>query len=341
MKSLKVVKGLFCFVVLLFVLSGFAHGDTHQDVQSVDEDGYGDHPDLLTGNKVTVEGIILNRSDYMSDTIPDEDYPGPGPWWQFYIQGEGDDHGGTAVWMGQCYDNLPGGDGTYTNQEWLNEIYRLSHDPCTGYEFAPGDRVRATGLLKFYKGKTNINEWHNTNPDNDVTIELLEAAVGLPQSEVITLGDVKDANEYIFDYTGATGCEYYQARLVRVNDVNIIDPENWGPDNTVTVIDACSGLTFPVKLGVGAGFSKYDCPAGLIDVIGIFDQESWDPKSDYRIWVMNYDGNSRVLTDRGYGRYNMPGEINMDGKVDLMDFAWLADNWLECVPGSGACVGSN
>ena len=54
---------------------------------------------------------------------------------------------------------------------------------------------------------------------------------------------------------------------------------------------------------------------------------------------MNYDGNGRVLTDRAYGRYNLPGEINKDGKVDMFDFAWLVDNWLECVPGSGACGG--
>ena len=345
MKSSGVMKVLFFLVGLLFILSGFAYADTHQDVQSVDEDGYGTHPDLLTFNKVTVEGIILNRPDFMLGATANEDAPfGPGAMWQIYIQGEGGDHAGTAVWMGQCYDNIPGGDGTYTNQEWLDEIYRLSHDPLTGYEFAPGDRVRVGGLLKFYKGKANINERHSTDPYNDLTIELMEPAVGLPQPEVITLDDVKDGNDnFIFDYNRLTGCEYYQGRLVKVNNVCFVDANSWGPDAEIQISDGQK--TFPVKLGIGWGIRPgSNNLTGPFDVIGIFDQESsayMVCNDGYRIWVMNYDGNGRVLTDRAYGRYNLPGEINKDGKVDMFDFAWLADGWLGCVPGTGACGGSD
>ena len=358
MKRSNVGKMLSCLVVLLLVLSSFGYSVTytHTEIQSVDEYGDGNHPDLLTDNKVTVEGIILNRSDFMLDAEPNQYFPGPGAgaMWQIYIQGEGDDHAGTAVWMGQCYDHIPFGDGIYSDPNWLNEIYCLNHDPCTGYEFAPGDRVRVTGLLKSYKGKTNINEHHDTDPANNLTIELVEAGVGLPQPEVIDLNDVKydsgpNFDEYIFDANRLTGCEYYQARLVRISDVNIVNPENWGPDytdetETITIKDT-NGLTFPVKLGIGYGFSRFSCPTGQIDIVGIFDQEPPappyppDPKSGYRIWVPNYDGNGKVLTDRGYARYNLPGEINRDGKVDFIDFAWLADNWLECVPGTGACGG--
>lgn len=352
MKNSNAVRVFSCLAALLLVLSSFVYGDTHREVQSVDEDGDGNHPDLLTWNKVTVEGIILNRSDFMLDATPDQNSEDVGAMWQIYIQGEGDDHAATAVWMGQCYNNLPFGDGTYSDPNWLNELYRLSHDPCTGYEFAPGDRVRVTGLLKFYKGKTNINERHSTNQDRDLTIELIEAGVGRSQPEVITLDDVKDSSDnYIFDHTRLTGCEYYQGRLVRIRDVNIVNPENWGPDYTdeteTIAIKDTNGLTFPVKLGIGYGFSRFPCPTGQIGIIGIFDQEPPappyppDPKSGYRIWVPNYDGNGKVLTDRGYARYNLPGEINRDGKVDFVDFAWLADNWLECVPGSGACGGGN
>jgi len=314
--------------------------DSHEQVQSVDQSGNGDHPDLYTWNKVSVEGIVLNRPDFMGDAAPNEGAPfGPGAWWQVYIQGEGDDHAATAVWIGQCYDNV-GGSGTYTNQEWLDELYRVSHDPCTGYEFAPGDRVRVTGLLKFYNGKTNINERHSTDPARDFTIELVEPAAGLPEPEVINLDDVKDAGDnFIFDVERQTGCEYYQGRLVRINDVNFVDSAFWGPDAEMLITDGHK--TFPLKLGIGWGI--YDGSNNLdepFDVVGIFDQEG-DWMGSYRIWVPNYDGNGRVLTDRAYARYNMPGEINKDGKVDFVDFAWFAEHWLRCVPGSGGCTAVN
>jgi hypothetical protein len=321
----------------------FTYADTHQQVQAVDEDGYGIHPDLLTFNKVTVEGIIINRSDFLLDAAPNQ-YAlyGAGGQWQIYVQGEDDDHAGTALWMGQCYDNIPGGDGTYTDQEWLDEIYRLSHDPLTGYEFAPGDRVKVKGLLKFYKGKTNINERHSTDTYNDLTIELLEAGVGLPQPEVITLDDVKDGSDnFIFDSGRLTGCEYYQGRLVKLNNVGFVDANAWGPGAQMEVTDGSK--TFPVKLGIGWGIRPgSNNLTDTFDVVGILDQESEAYivcNDGYRIWVTNYDGNGRVLTDRAYGRYNLPGEINNDGKVDMFDFAWLADNWLECAPGSGGCGG--
>jgi len=346
MKSSNVAKVLFFLVGLLFVLSGFAYADTHQEVQSVDEDGYGTHPDLLTSNKVAIEGIILNRPDFMLDATPNQYATSieAMPKWQIYIQGEGDDHAATAVWMGQCYD-LVYGFGTYTNQEWLDELYRLSHDPCTGYEFAPGDRVRVTGLLKFYAGKTNINERHQTDPNYNLTIELVEPGVGLPQPEVITLDDVKDNNDdFIFDPNRLTGCEYYQGRLVKINNVSFVDANSWGTEADLTITDGQK--TFPVRLGIGWGIRPgSNNLSEPFDVVGIFDQEAigWPPDCTrgYRIWVLNYDGNGQVLTDRAYGRYNLPGEINKDGKVDMFDLGWLADSWLECVPGSGACGGGS
>lgn len=333
MKNLDAGKKFFCLVMLLLVMNSFVYGDTHQQVQSVDEDGYGNHPDLLTSNKVWVEGIVLNRPDYMLDATPNEDYPGPGPGaaWQIYIQGDTNDHAGTVVWMGQCYDLVPGGDGTYTDPNWTYELYQLSHDPCTAYEIKPGDKVRVTGLLKFYKGKTNINERHNTDPDNDVTIELLEPAVGLPKPEVVTLSELKHANDdFIFDHTRQTGCEYYQTRLIRINDVNIADCNDWGSNNTLTIQG--SGRTFPVKLGIGPGFTEYDCPSDQIDIIGILDQESSGYtvcKDGYRIWIINYDGNGKVLTDFGFPKNRLPGDINLDAKVDFSDFAEFANDWLE------------
>jgi len=321
------------------VFSSLVVAETHWNIQAVDEDGYGTHPNLYNSIKVSVEGIVLNRPDYMLDSTPNYNNPEEtlGGTWQIYIQGDINDHAGTAVWMGQNYDNVWGGSGMYPDSNWTYELYRLTHDPCTAYEIRPGDKVRVTGLLKFYSGKTNINERHYTDPDNDFKIELIEAGVGLPQPEVVTLSELKDAGDnYIFDHTRQTGCEYYQARLIRINDVNIVDCGNWGPDDpgefqTLTIRDS-SGRTFPLKAGIGPGFAEFECPTGQIDVIGILDQESsdmWVCKDGYRIWVVNYDGNGKVLTDFGFPKNRLPGDINLDGKVDFLDFSEFANDWLE------------
>jgi len=212
----------------------------------------------------------------------------------------------------------------------------MNHDPNTGYTFQAGDRIQITGWYMFYKGKVNVNEKHKNDQFYDVNVVLVTPAVGLPQPENITLDLVKDAsNQFIFDPNRAAGCEYYQARLVRVDDVNITDPNNWVANGTVTVADN-TGRTFPVKLGIGDEFTRYACPTGQISVIAILDQESSSTtvcKDGYRLWVTNYDGNGRVLTDRGHKRGNLPGDINSDYKVDLYDFAELANNWLIQRPG--------
>jgi hypothetical protein len=242
--------------------------------------------------------------------------------------------------MGQNYDNVWGGSGMYSDPNWTYEIYKLGNDPCTAYQIRPGDRIRVTGLLKFYSGKTNINERHNTNPDNDIEIELIEAGVGLPQPEVVTLTElVSESNEPIFDDSRLTGCEYYQARLIRINDVNIVGCEYWGPDapgeyETLEIRDK-TGRSLPLKLGIGPGFTDFGCPAGQIDVIGILDQESsdmWVCKDGYRLWAVNYDGNGKVLTDFSFSKNRLSGDINLDGKVDFTDFSELANNWLDIHP---------
>jgi hypothetical protein len=341
LEELVVSKIMVLATILAINLVASVKGDeptvaevTHWELQAVDADGVGTYD---ATDKVIITGIVLNNPEEMLEPTPGTGYMGGQ--WQIYIQGEGDDHGGTAVWYGQYYAKV-GGSGNYTDEELMDELCCINRDPNSGYIFAAGDRVKVTGWYKFYKGKINVNEKHQVESMYDFEVELLEPAAGLPQPEVITLDDVKDVNdEYIFDQTRLTGCEYYQARLARINDVNIIDPENWGPDNTVTITDA-TGLTFPVKLGIGDGFTRYDCPTGQIDIIAIFDQESSGYmvcKDGYRLWVTDYDGNGLVLTDRGHKRGNLPGDINTDYQVDFVDFAELAENWLRQRAGLSGC----
>ena len=337
MKSTNINK----WVLVVWVVCGaLAAAETHWNVQAVNSNGGGTHPDLSTSNKITVEGVILNRPEYMLDSTPNyNEIPfNAGGQWQIYIQGADGDHAGTALWMGQNYQNLTfaGGVGRYTNQEWVAELDRLNHDPATGHRFMPGDRVRVTGLLKFYGGKTNINERHNTDPENDFTIELVALGAGLPQPEAITLDALKDANNnFIFDPTRQTGCEYYQARLVRINNVSFANPALWAPNATLTITDGTK--TFPVKLGMGPGIAAYSGSnynlAATFDIIGILDQEDGSSPftGDYRIWVPNYDGNGSVLADGCdlHGVFSS-ADLNRDCRVNLSDLALFSQEWLAC-----------
>ncbi|MDD5011395.1 MAG: hypothetical protein PHQ00_04660 [Phycisphaerae bacterium] len=309
----------FGLVIVTVLFSTACFAETHWNLQAVDEYGVYTHPDVGTSVIFTVEGIILNRPEEMVDTTQQ---------WQIYIQGESADHAGTAVYMGKY--NYPTGQ-FYSDANWASEIYRVEHDVNSSYEFQPGDRVRVTGLTWFYHGKSNINEQHKISPSYDFTIDLIDPAVGLPEPEVITLSMVvTEANAPIFDYTRAGGCELYQSRLVRINDVNIVG-DNWDVGQELKIRDN-TGRTFPLLLGRGKGFTKYQKPTGQIDVVGIFDQESTteDPTIGYRLWVMNYDGNGSVLTDGcGLNGY-FAGDINKDCVVDFTDFAIMAQDWLKC-----------
>ena len=94
-------------------------------------------------------------------------------------------------------------------------------------------------------------------------------------------------------------------------------------------------------LARGSGISRYSCPTGQIDVIGIMDQKGTgyppNPQIGYRLIVLNYDGNGLVLGDTGHPRGNLPGDLNNDYIVNLEDFAELANNWLENRAGLYGC----
>ncbi|MBN1844829.1 MAG: hypothetical protein JW810_04035 [Sedimentisphaerales bacterium] len=311
---------------------------THQVLQAVDDFGYS----TFSGPEVIrLEGIILNSPEEILDPEPNAS-PFMGGQWQLYLQGQGDDHGGTAVWMGQKYGNLPfvPPDGSYSDEAWLAELCRINHDPNTGYLFHPGDRVQVTGRYLYYNGKININEQHDIASANDFVITLLEPAAGLPAPEVLTLAELKDGDDqFIFTAPGGAGCEPRQGRRLRINNVSLLDPAAWGPGQTIHIGDR-TGRTFPVLLGIGQGIQSGNCNLeATFDVIGILDQEdnSAPYTGGYRLWVPNYDGNGLALTARGHRRGNLAGDIQADGRVDLRDLAALARQWLRAAPGIAGC----
>jgi hypothetical protein len=264
---------------------------THSQFQAVKETGESAYN---LSSRVALEGIVLNNSADLLDPTPDDTITtayNVGAQWQIYFQGEGEDHAGTAVYMAQLYNNLPwiGLGGGYTNAQFIAELTRLN-----AAQFCPGDRVRITGYYLSYKGKNNVNEQHNNNPDHDFTIELL-AKASLHAPDLVPLAQLKgDQDQFLFDPTRLSGCEYFQGRLVKIQGVRFTDPNLWGPNAVLTVTDG--SLTFPVKLGRGTGIyaGSYNLTEPF-DVIGIMDQESTDLKAGYRLWVPNYDGNGRVL----------------------------------------------
>ena len=139
-----------------------------------------------------------------------------------------------------------------------------------------------------------------------------------------------EQNVPIFDVNRLSGPEYYQGCLTRIEDVNVVDPENWGQGQTIIVADA-TGRTFDVYLALGTGIAQYDCPTGQIDVIGIMDQAGLT--DGYRLLVMDYDGNGLVLGQMTTQRGNLPGDVNGDYQITIEDA-----NQVEAAIGQ-ACAG--
>ena len=286
------------FVAVMLVSAGTMRADptvaevTHRQFQAVNADG---EQTYTATQKVALEGIVLHNAADMLDPTPDDTIAEVfdlGGQWQLFFQGEADDHAGTAIFLAQLYDNLPWvmPGGGYTDEEFVAELTRIN-----AAQFSPGDRIRVTGWFLSYKGKMNINEQHNDDPDHDFTIELVERGVGLPKPEVVLLDELKDEQDrFVFDPDRLVGSEYHQGRLIKIEDVNVVDPVGWGPDGELAVTDGLR--TLPIKLGRGNGIypGSYNLTQPF-DVIGILDQESTDLRSGYRLYVMNYDGNGEVL----------------------------------------------
>jgi len=299
---------------------------THSEFQAVNASG---EQTYNAAEKVSLEGILLHDPADMLDPAADDTVTelfNVSGQWQIFFQGERDDHAGTAVWMGQLYNNLPwvARDGGYSSEEFISELARLNTA-----KFSPGDRIRVTGYYLSYNGKLNINEQHNKNPDHDITIELLQRGVGLPRPEVVTLEDLKDNNDnFIFDPTRQAGGERYQSRLVKIEDVYFADAAVWGPYGELVITDGTR--TLAVKLGRGNGiYAGSNNLTEPFDIIGIMDQESPRLVDGYRLYVMNYDGNGMVLAGREHRRADKPGDLNLDGVVDYDDMDELIEDWLK------------
>lgn len=278
-------KTLAAGFVGLLLAAGIARAETHANLQAVSANGtngwFGSHPFMITG-------VLLCNPDEMLDPTPNflpyndgENLGKLGGQWQIAFQAvEPGDRGGTFCYMAQNYGNLFMNRDTsksYTNEAWTAEILRLNFDPATMHQFRAGDLIQVTARMSlFYGGKRNINEGHNNDPAYNFDISLVQSNYGLPEPEVITLADVKNADDtYIFDQTRATGGEHYQGMRVRINNLTLLTTNGWNPTNAwsgrlCTATDG-TGRTFPLR---HPRYSLGPPPAGVFDAIGIFNQES-------------------------------------------------------------------
>ena len=270
---------------------GMASAETHSNFQAVTSSGVS----AWSGGSapfdpvVTLTGVLLCGPEEMLDPTPNfipynsgANKGKMGGEWQVFFQAvEPGDRGGTACYMAQNYGNgyVPpfGDDNSYSNAAWTAEILRLNYDANTMRAFQPGDLVEVTARQAlFYGGKLNINEGHDVDPAYNFDIRLLTANYGLPSPEVVTLAELKQAdNSYIFDPTRATGGEHWQGMRVRLNNLTLVSSNGWNPTNAwgarlCTATDG-TGRTFPLRT---PRYSLGSVPSSAFDAIGVLNQES-------------------------------------------------------------------
>ncbi len=262
----------------------------HSDYQAVYDDGTAAWPgEDASGNglpeySIMLFGVVINNPADMLDYK----VSASSPKWQVFIQATEEavafgDFGGTALYM--MRDNWGNGSEYYTDTKWGKELERIN-----GFTLQYGDLVRvdarAPGMN--YKGKYNVNEKHKKSPDYDFEITVIGSST--PKAASITLADLKDTdNDFIFDDTRAIGCEHYQASLVHLDNLLLVNAGDWALDGTVEVKQG--DLTFDMQLGLDNDLKSIN--AELLEttpfsVTAILDQEDnyYAPfTGGYRLWL--------------------------------------------------------
>jgi len=349
----------------------------HRDYQAINPDGTSAYPP--GGFPVRLVGVVLNDNEDWLDPTSAYD-PGFHPWHmggqaEIYVQavdldafpqwdpfpGEPfDDFGGTACWMGQNYGNHPffhppdpdhpewNSDYNYPESEWYAELDRLHlwrpGTPLDDSQLArAGDLVMITarGGLN-YKGKMNVNEVHNNDPSMDFEISILQKNYGLPAPELLTLADLKAADDnFLFDDESPTrefGGERYQSSLVKLTNVRFSDEfdpaadwraykQNSEDGVNLTLVDP-TGRTLPIHLGRDDSFDTSQAPQGYFDVIGILDQADWNGTGGYRLMAMHADD-------------FLLGDLNHDGFVGQDDLNIVLANWGQAVDAGAMLLGDS
>jgi hypothetical protein len=329
---------------------------THSIYQSVNTDG---RPAYGGTFPVRLRGVVLNNTEDWLDPTPayspgytPNDLGGQAEFFFQAVDLDGTawdtdpvnafgDAGGTAVWIGQNYGNLPfKGDPifNYTDTQWTAELARLGLFGGIGATepLRAGDlvEVRARGGLH-YAGKFNINEQHSLSADLDFDVIVLERSFGLPDATPITLDDLKLADDsFIFDPTRQAGGEFYQSTRVELCDVWIESAADWLNGTDLTVTDGTR--TFNVKFGLNASFNGTELFATgeHFNVTGILNQAAGNGAygtDGYQLLAMNAGDFIAAVP--------IPGDFDGDGFVGIMDLNIVLSNWNQNVPAGGMSSG--
>ena len=258
---------------------------THQDLQAVTNDGSSAWTETFP---FTIQGVILNDPEEMLDPAYNPEATGVpnGGQFQQFIQAVADgDRGGTALFMAQM-SFIPGNN--YDEAGWSNEMQRVMFDG-TGRKFRKGDLVEVTARKAiFYNGKRNINEAHSTSVSNNFDIALVQANVGVPPAEAITLADLKHPDDSaIFDETRATGGEHWQGMRVRLDGIRLADTNGWGQaawgDRVCTAADD-TGRTLPLRMP-RTDLGDPPATSTWFSAVGILNQEGGSWTNGYELFV--------------------------------------------------------
>ena len=285
-----------------------------------------DHP-TTSLFPISVVGVVINNP---GDMLSWND--GSSSQWQTFIEAlpggtyggqtvAAGDFGGTALYM---IKDFPYGSppAVFDDDTWNSEMNRLNYPLYNGTPVtAPlqyGDVVlvqaNAPGL--FYNGKYNINMQHNTSPDYDFSVTILQRGY-MPAVSNITLANLENPDgTFIFDATRATGDEHYQGSLVHLDGLTLVDPSDWTTGGAVTVKQG--GLTFAMQLGSDPALSSINASklqTATFSVTAILDQEGSDLTGGYLLWMTSA---SELALD---------GDANRDGTVNGGDLNTVLSNY--------------
>jgi len=312
MRRIGVGMAVAAVIGLLGLVAGEARAlDSIGDLEAVDADGVGTHPDLDTLDMVTFQGVVLNAPGDMLNTATQ---------WQMYVQAL-DGSGGIAL---------------YANA-WYCSAYNVW--PRYSTDWLPGDIVEVTGLIDFYNGKTNLNERHD--PDNVFTVTLISHG-SVP--DPILIPSVAACTT--FDQTRTTGGELYQGQWTRLEGV-WVESGTWANGQTLTITDTSAGELAMLLSSMG-DFTQGEAPSGKFNVTAIFDQEDTAAPytGSYRLWPLAYDqievwGDADLDGAVEFEDYQALaahfglttgatwewGDFDGDGDVDFNDYQELAVNF--------------
>lgn len=249
---------------------------THWELQSVNSTGY---TAWVESFPCAIRGVIVNDPEEMLDDAYNPDASASnlmGGQFQVFFQGTGGDRGGTALWMAQNYQAM-GMAGQDYGSAWTNEMRRVQFD-ANGRKFRKGDLIEVTARKALFRGgKRNVNEGHRITPSNDFDVVLVQANVGLPQAEAVTLADLVNGDgSQIFDPDRLLGGEHWQGMRIRLDGIRLTSTNGWGKtnwaDRICTVTDD-QGRSFPLRMPL-ADLGAPRATTTVFSATGILNQEN-------------------------------------------------------------------